>query len=143
MEVGVTVDRDVRSQVGTCSGAVGTRRDKTRGLDECKRSCRDCSSAPFELRCGTTYGNLAQRLGIAWKPSKTDNFVVRGGAGVFYDLGAGAADAATYFPGQTSLLTYGVSLPVTNISSYLPAVSRAALFRCERLRAQPQTASLL
>jgi Carboxypeptidase regulatory-like domain/TonB dependent receptor/TonB-dependent Receptor Plug Domain len=85
----------------------------------------DIALAPFGTPLwSTTYGNVAPRFGIAWKPSTMDNLVVRGGMGVFYDLGAGsAADAATYFPGQTSLLTYGVSLPITNVASYLPAVS--------------------
>ncbi len=34
---------------------------------------------------GTPKDNFAPRLGLAWKPFATDRFVVRGGAGYFYD----------------------------------------------------------
>jgi outer membrane receptor protein involved in Fe transport len=35
----------------------------------------------------TTYGNLAPRLGIALKPTSREDLVLRGGFGLFYDLG--------------------------------------------------------
>ncbi len=49
----------------------------------------------------TTYDNIAPRLGVAYNLRQTQGreTVVRGGFGVFYDLGnADAADAATAFP---------------------------------------------
>jgi len=47
----------------------------------------------------TTYGNVAPRIGLAWQPSPRWGTVIRGGFGVFYDLGQGSLGGATsYFP---------------------------------------------
>jgi hypothetical protein len=72
----------------------------------------------------TTWDNLAPRLGIAWRPAAFRNTVVRGGAGLFYDLGnGGAADAAAFFPGSISRVLLDVPLPFSAQSTDLPAVS--------------------
>jgi hypothetical protein len=72
----------------------------------------------------TTWGNLAPRVGIAWRPGALANTVVRGGAGLFYDLGSGgAADAAAFFPGSISRILLNVPLPFSAQSADLPAVS--------------------
>ena len=49
----------------------------------------------------TTYGNVAPRLGIAWQVREKQNWgtVLRGGWGIFYDLGQGSLGGVTsYFP---------------------------------------------
>lgn len=81
--------------------------------------------APFGTPLwGMTYGNVAPRIGIAWTPASKGSFAVRGGWGMFYDLGTGrAADVASFFPGQATLITRNVTLPVADAGSYLPAAS--------------------
>lgn len=81
--------------------------------------------APFGTPLwSTTYGNFAPRVGIAWTPTPKGSFVVRGGWGMFYDLGVGrAADVATFFPGQATKVVTSVPLPISDASSYLPANS--------------------
>lgn len=72
----------------------------------------------------TTWGNFAPRLGIAWRPAASRNTVVRGGVGLFYDLGnGGAADASAFFPGSISRVLLDVPLPFAAQSADLPAVS--------------------
>jgi len=72
----------------------------------------------------TTYGNFAPRIGIAYGLTDKGDFVIRGGWGMFYDSGIGAAaDVASFFPGGASKFTFGVPLPVTNVNSYLPSIS--------------------
>jgi len=52
--------------------------------------------------------------------------VLRAGAGTFYDLGLGAASIVpSYWPNSAFTFYSGVSLPVSNASSYLPAISLA------------------
>jgi outer membrane receptor protein involved in Fe transport len=49
----------------------------------------------------TTYGNVAPRLGLAYQFSGIQNWsaVLRGGFGVFYDLGSGSlGGVSSYFP---------------------------------------------
>ena len=49
----------------------------------------------------TTYGNVAPRFGLAWQLGAKQNWIatLRGGFGVFYDLGQGSLGATTsYFP---------------------------------------------
>jgi hypothetical protein len=47
----------------------------------------------------TTYGNFAPRLGISWQPFSTLGTVIRGGVGLFYDLGYSFAGTA-FSPGN-------------------------------------------
>ncbi len=72
----------------------------------------------------TTYGNYAPRLGIAYRLDKGGSLVVRAGGGVFYDLGVGAsANLAGDFPNSAYLVYFFQSIPVPNISSFLPTIS--------------------
>lgn len=72
----------------------------------------------------TTYGNFAPRVGIAYSLTQKRDFVVRAGWGIFYDLGVGSsANAAVAFPNDASLFTGTVTLPVTNVTPYLPTLS--------------------
>jgi len=73
----------------------------------------------------TTYGNFAPRLGIAYSLDEKGRFVVRGGGGVFYDLGVGqASQLGTSFPNYASGFFSGVPLPLASATPYLPALSR-------------------
>ncbi len=73
----------------------------------------------------TTYGNFAPRIGLAYSFNEKNDFVVRGGWGIFYDLGSGsAADVLNTFPNVATNFTAGVPVPVSNLSSLLPTLSR-------------------
>ena len=77
----------------------------------------------------TTWTNVAPRVGVSWRPVALHNIVIRGGVGLFYDLGTGgAADAAAFFPGDVSQVLFNVPLPFTAQSSDLPAISLAPPF---------------
>ncbi len=72
----------------------------------------------------TTHGNFAPRVGVAYAPGKDGRFVVRAGAGIFYDTGMGAvANLAASFPNTSSGFFSGVSLPLVSPTPYLPAIS--------------------
>lgn len=72
----------------------------------------------------TTYGNFAPRLGVAYKLTEKGDFVLRAGAGVFYDLGLGTASNLGYsFPNSASTFSAAVGLPVGDARGYLPTIS--------------------
>ncbi len=72
----------------------------------------------------TTYGNFAPRLGVVYKLTEKGDFVLRAGAGVFYDLGLGTASNLGYsFPNSASTFSAAVSLPVGDARGYLPKIS--------------------
>ena len=72
----------------------------------------------------TTYDNFAPRIGVAYDLTGNGDFVVRAGAGIFYDLGVGAsANTALAFPNDSALFTPTVSLPVVNVAPLLPVLS--------------------
>jgi hypothetical protein len=61
----------------------------------------------------TTWSNFAPRIGVAWQPFGTRGTVVRGGFGVFYDLGYAFAGTA-FSPGNYpfSRATNYVNIPI-------------------------------
>jgi hypothetical protein len=70
----------------------------------------------------TTYDNFAPRVGVAFRLFPERGTVVRGGFGVYYDLGyafTGAALASSNFP-------YGATVTRTNLSFSSPFVSSPA-----------------
>jgi hypothetical protein len=70
----------------------------------------------------TTHGNVAPRIGIAYSLNEKATLVLRAGGGVFYDLGTGAfADLAIDFPNVVSSFFPSVSLPISDLSPFLPA----------------------
>jgi hypothetical protein len=74
----------------------------------------------------TTWANLAPRVGISWKPTVREDLVMRGGIGLFYDLGTGrAADAAAFFPNSATRVVLNAPLPVDGSPSDLPSLSVA------------------
>lgn len=63
----------------------------------------------------TTYNNFAPRFGMAYQLRQTHNTetVLRGGFGIFYDLGAGpVANAASYFPYVRRKVLFNVAPPL-------------------------------
>jgi len=74
----------------------------------------------------TQFRNIAPRVGIAYRLDAKGDFVLRAGAGLFYDLGLGAASIVpSYWPNSAFTFYPGVSLPLDGVSSYLPAISLA------------------
>ena len=72
----------------------------------------------------TTYGNLAPRFGLAYSLTPRGDFVVRAGAGIFYDTGVGnTANLAIQFPNSAYGFFQNVSVPIVNVTPYLPSIS--------------------
>jgi hypothetical protein len=74
----------------------------------------------------TTYGNVAPRFGAAYRLNRREDreTVVRGGAGVFYDLGSGPLGAiSAYWPFQTTSSSLFDPLPLTAAEIAAPAFS--------------------
>lgn len=72
----------------------------------------------------TTYANFAPRVGVAYSLTDKGDLVARLGAGVFYDLGASsAAGVAASFPNRSFAFLSNVSLPVGDVTPFLPAAS--------------------
>ena len=72
----------------------------------------------------TTFSNFAPRIGAAYSLGDKGDFVLRAGAGIFYDLGVGSsASAFSSFPNSASQFFSGVPLPVGDLTPYLPAIS--------------------
>lgn len=72
----------------------------------------------------TTYSNFAPRVGLAYSLTDNGDFLLRAGAGVFYDLGLGSSTNLTSsFPNVANSLSVGVSLPITDVSPFLPVIS--------------------
>jgi hypothetical protein len=81
----------------------------------------------------TTYGNVAPRLGVAYQLRQATNWdaVLRGGFGVFYDLGYGSAGGASqFFPFNTAKIiapslcpngSTGVCFPLSSQQAAPPA----------------------
>lgn len=72
----------------------------------------------------TSYGDFAPRAGLAYRVDGKGDLVLRLGAGIFYDLGLGAASIVpSYWPNSAFTFYPGVSVPLNNASSYLPPIS--------------------
>jgi carboxypeptidase family protein len=85
----------------------------------------DLGLAPFGTPLwNTTYTNFAPRIGAAYALSKSGDLVLRGGTGIFYDLGADSAGyLGFYFPNFLTQTTLNVPLPISGPAAYLPTVS--------------------
>ena len=74
----------------------------------------------------TTYGNFAPRVGLAYQLSGKQNWgnVLRGGFGVFYDLGSGSLGAAAvYFPYTNYTLYFSAAFPLSAQDATAPPLS--------------------
>ena len=83
--------------------------------------------APFGTPVyGTTYGNVAPRIGMALRLDQSGTMVFRAGGGVYYDLGTGAAASiGAFFPNSSDEYTTNLAFPVSDPSTYLPPNSTA------------------
>jgi hypothetical protein len=72
----------------------------------------------------TTYGNFAPRVGVAYGLTSKSDLVLRAGWGLFYDLGVGSsANLAIAFPNTITKFSGGVTVPVGDVSPFLPSQS--------------------
>jgi hypothetical protein len=72
----------------------------------------------------TTYTNFAPRAGIAYALTPKGDFVLRGGWGMFYDLASAATGAlAANFPNNIPNCCAAITIPVANITPFLPALT--------------------
>jgi Carboxypeptidase regulatory-like domain/TonB dependent receptor len=74
----------------------------------------------------TRYGNVAPRLGAAYQLGSRPNWdaTVRGGVGVFYDLGQGSLGGATsYFPYSANKIFQRSSFPLSPADAAAPAIT--------------------
>jgi hypothetical protein len=72
----------------------------------------------------TTYRNFAPRFGVAYSLTPQGDFVVRAGAGIFYDTGVGsAANLAFNFPNEASGFFQNVPVPISDVTPYLPTIA--------------------
>jgi hypothetical protein len=86
----------------------------------------DIALAPIGTRLwNTTYTNFAPRIGLAF--SLDDKTVLRGGFGIFYDLGSDSiGNLASAFPNDTGSCCANITVPVKDAPPYLPAISTSA-----------------
>jgi len=74
----------------------------------------------------TTYGNVAPRFGLAYQLSGRQGWaaVLRGGFGVFYDLGSGSlGGASSYFPYLNDTFAVDVPFPLSAQNAAPPVLS--------------------
>lgn len=72
----------------------------------------------------TTYGNFAPRVGAAYRLTQKGDLVLRGGWGMFYDLGTGeASNLLSAFPNSANAFLPGLPLPITNAAAITPSFS--------------------
>ncbi len=72
----------------------------------------------------TGHSNLAPRFGLAYSLTDKGDFVLRAGGGMFYDLGVGSvAGLAFTFPNASFAFFPTVSVPIADLSPYLPSIS--------------------
>jgi Carboxypeptidase regulatory-like domain/TonB dependent receptor len=74
----------------------------------------------------TTYGNVAPRVGVAYQLGGGANWtsVLRGGFGIFYDLGTGSlGGASSYFPYSASNFFFNTTFPLDPQNAAPPALT--------------------
>lgn len=72
----------------------------------------------------TRYASFAPRMGLAYALTSKGDFVVRVGGGIFYDIGMGSsANLAAGWPNTEQLTPTTVSMPVTDITPFIPVIS--------------------
>lgn len=71
----------------------------------------------------TKYSNFAPRVGFAYSLTSQEDFVVRGGFGLFYDSAAGYVGGVSgSFPNNVSA-TPSITLPIKDVSPFVPVIS--------------------
>jgi outer membrane receptor protein involved in Fe transport len=112
----LTITYGVRWELNpTPSEANGDDPYTVRGLDDPATMTLAPQGTPF---FETTYGNFAPRMGVAYQLSEAQGreTVLRGGFGVFYDLGTGTSGTAFYganFPNSVSRTVVNAAFPLS------------------------------
>jgi hypothetical protein len=76
----------------------------------------------FGTRNGVPLHDFAPRVGVAWQPTTSDRFVVRGGFGYFFERVNPGQYATTYFVGQPNDILIGRSGAANYFSSFAQPV---------------------
>lgn len=81
----------------------------------------------------TRYNNFAPRVGVAYRVTSNEDLVLRGGWGVFYDLGTGEAPLlGSQFPNSARFTDFSGAntypVPITNVAAVTPSFSLAPPF---------------
>lgn len=81
----------------------------------------------------TRYNNFAPRVGVAYRVTSNEDLVLRGGWGIFYDLGTGEAPLlGSQFPNSARFTDFSGAntypLPITNVAAVTPSFSLAPPF---------------
>jgi Carboxypeptidase regulatory-like domain/TonB dependent receptor/TonB-dependent Receptor Plug Domain len=86
--------------------------------------------APFGSSLwGTSYGNFAPRLGVAYSLTPNGDLVLRAGWGIFYDLGTDAVGyLGSAYPNVAANCCANVTVPVNDVNPFLPTASLAPPF---------------
>ncbi len=72
----------------------------------------------------STYDNFAPRVGVAYQLTSRGDLVLRGGWGLFYDLGTSAVPLlTTLFPNSANQLAFGQDLPLADVAAVTPSFS--------------------
>jgi hypothetical protein len=72
----------------------------------------------------TRYENFAPRLGIAYRLTDKGDLVLRGGWGIFYDLGTGESGSLNQaWPNLATVITPNITVPLTNPTALVPSLS--------------------
>jgi hypothetical protein len=78
----------------------------------------------------TTYGGFAPRVGVAYALTPAGDFALRAGWGIYYDLSTESVGAlGSAFPNDLNVVFGNVSLPITDASPFVPALSVTPPFR--------------
>jgi hypothetical protein len=118
----LTLNYGVRWDLSPAPSARGTT--SVSALENVNDPARIALAPPGTRLWATTYSNFAPRLGLAYSLTPRGDFLLRGGGGIFYDLGVGSsANLAFNFPNSAYSFISAVSLPVSDISPLLPVIS--------------------
>ncbi|HWR36824.1 MAG TPA: carboxypeptidase regulatory-like domain-containing protein [Clostridia bacterium] len=73
----------------------------------------------------TKYGNIAPRFGVSYRLSKSNKWqnAIRGGVGLFYDLGSSRTDLAMLFPYLTEISVGPSTFPLSDAVAAPPSLS--------------------
>jgi hypothetical protein len=89
----------------------------------------------------TTYHNVAPRVGVAYQMTDKPNWrsVLRGGFGIFYDLGYGSLGGASYsFPFEALKVIPAASLPLSPTNATPPQLTASVPVSGTMVVAEPQ-----
>ncbi len=87
-------------------------------------------AAPGTPLWKSRHANFAPRVGIAYQLTSKGDLVIRGGWGLFYDLGTGQVGVLlSAFPNIANRFNFGVAMPVADIAPLIPPTTSAAPYQ--------------